>query len=201
MFLGPRRRTRRPPPIAAAGGDASPLELSLLVLPGAEAGALKELRALGVGGAEQIGRGELRVVEPGPLRPLLAAERPTAVYAVRRLGATELAGLDPGAALRAALELAGVVASLNRGRLGSYRLAVARELGRPPAKVNRLRQQLASRLGLDRSADRPDLVLVLRPGADGLELAARLPRPGEERATGGAPPTRTSRPPRTPRWS
>jgi hypothetical protein len=185
--------------MAEPGGDAGPLELSLLVPPGSEAGALKELRDLGVARVEQVGRGELRVVEPGPLRNVLAAERPLAVYAVRRLGAVELVGLDTGAALRAALELAGVVASLSRGRLDSYRLTVAHELGRPPAAVHRFGQLIGARLGLDRTVVRPDLVLLLRPGADGLELAARLPRAGEDGATGGGPPRRTSRRPRTPR--
>jgi hypothetical protein len=183
--------------MAEPGGAGSRLELSILVTPGAEAGALKELQALGVGGAEQVGRGELRVVEPGPLRPLLAAERPSAIFAVRRLGATELVGLDPEEALRAALELAGVVAGLKRGHLDTYRLTVARELGRPPSAVNRLGQQLGSRLGLDRSIDRPDVALVLRPGRDGIEMVARLPRSGESGARGGAPPGRTSPPPRT----
>jgi hypothetical protein len=184
--------------MAEAGADSSPLELQLLVPAGTEAGALKELRALGVERVEHVGRGELRLTEPGPLRTVLAAERPTAIYAVRRLAATELVGLDPETTLRAALELAGVVAGLNRGRLDGYRLTVAHELGRPPAAVHRLSQHVGARLGLERSVGRPDLVLVLRPGADGLELAARLPRKGEDAATGGAPPRRTSPLPRTP---
>src|SRR2546423_1376217 len=90
----PRRwRTPAAAPVATFGQDV-PIELDVRVRPGEEALAERELGAYGAT-VEVRERGELRVMPGGPLRPLLFAERPLAIYAVRALpGAalTDLAG-------------------------------------------------------------------------------------------------------------
>jgi hypothetical protein len=186
-----RRRSSRPPPLADAGDDAG-VELEVRVTPGAEDDALAELRALGATGGV-AGRGELRVRPGGPLRPVLAADAPLAFYAVHHLAGSDLRAVDMDALMRAALGLAGVVASLQRGKLRSYRVTAAPELAEQQRVVNQLSQQLGARLGVPRALVQPDLILLVRPAAaGGVELAARLPKPGE-RPRPPAPPPVTPR--------
>jgi hypothetical protein len=185
----------------AETGDDAGIELEVRVLPGAETDALAELRELGATG-DVAGRGELRVRPGGPLRPVLAAERPLAFYAVRGLAGADLRAVDMDALMRASLALAGVVASLQRGKLRSYRVTSAPELAEQQRVVNQLSQQLGARLGVPRAVVQPDLVLLVRLAAGGVELAARLPRPGERPRSRPPPPDAPrrrppSRPPRS----
>ena len=159
-------------------GDDAPIELEVRVRPGTEEGVLRELRELGATG-EVAGHGELRVHPGGPLRPVLAVESALAFYAVHRLAGAELRAIGEDALMRAALGLAAIVANLQRGKLRSYRVTAGPELTDEQKVVNQLGQRLGSRLGIPRALVQPELILIVRPAANGFELAARLPKAGE----------------------
>jgi hypothetical protein len=170
-----RRAPHAPPPVAAAGDEAS-LELEVRVPPGQESVAQREIGALGHE-IELRGRGELRVRPAGPMRPLLELERPLAVYAVRPLPGVGLEDADGPAVVAAAMELAAVVANLGfKGKLASYRVTTGPELVGDRRTVGRLAAAIGRRLGAAQTVVGPELILIVRQGREGLELAARLPR-------------------------
>lgn len=155
-----------------------PIELDVRVRPGEEAVAERELSAFGAT-VEVRGRGELRVLPAGPLRPLLFQERPLAIYAVRSLPGMILSDLASDAARDAAMELAAVVANLGfKGKLRTYRVTGVPDLVGDRKVLGRLSGRIGRRLGLEEATVSPDLVVIVRTRAEGLELAARLPRLG-----------------------
>ena len=146
------------------------------VRPGEEELAAKELGAFGAT-VEVRGRGELRVLPGGPLRPLLLQERPLAIYVVRALPGLILRDLGGDEARNAALELAAIVANVGfKGKLRTYRVTGAPELVGDRKILGRLSGRVGRRLGLEESPLSPDLILIVRTRPGGLELAARLPR-------------------------
>lgn len=171
-----RRRAHRAPPPMAATGDETPLELEVRVPPGQESVAEREIGALGHE-VELRGRGELRVRPAGPMRPLLQLERPLAIYAVRQLRGVGLEDADGPGAVTAAMELAAVVANLGfKGKLASYRVTTGPGLVGDRRAIGRLAATIGRRLGVAQTVVGPELILIVRQGRHGLELAARLPR-------------------------
>jgi hypothetical protein len=146
------------------------------VRPGEEELAERELAAFGAT-VEVRGHGELRVLPGGPLRPLLFQERPLAIYVVRALPGLVTRDLAGEAARNAALELAAIVANLGfKGKLRTYRVTGAPDLVGDRKILGRLSGMVGRRLGLEETPISPDLILIVRTRAGGLELAARLPR-------------------------
>lgn len=170
------RRDYRPPPQLAAPGADLRVELDIRVRPGSEPAATSELLALGARSVESRGRGELRVVPGGPIRGLLDARRSLAVYAVLPLPGTTLRDIDRAENIAAALELAGIAMSVaRRVRFDSFRVTAAPDVPGDRAALGRLAGHLGRRLRLRPVAIQPDLIVIVRSTADGLEIAMRLP--------------------------
>jgi hypothetical protein len=122
------------------------------------------------------GRGELRVEPGGPLRALLQAEQPLAIYAVRPLPGMTVRQLGGDAAREAAVELAAIVANLGfKGKLTTYRVTAGPDLAGDRSVLGRLSGNVGRRLGLVETPVSPDLILIVRTRPGGLEIAARLP--------------------------
>jgi hypothetical protein len=173
--------------------DAPEIELEVRVHPGGEKAAAAELEVLGVTGVEVTGVGTLRVPPGQKMRVVLAAERPLAVYAVRPMPGVTAKALTEYAALSAAIEVAAVAMNAPRGdHFGTYRLTIAPDIFLERGRRWRLSAMLGRRLRLDPAIASPDLVVILRTRADGLEFAARLPAPRRQSAAARPEQTRTS---------
>lgn len=142
--------------------------------------ARKELRRLGRE-ARIMAEGSAEVIEieySGALRGLLGLRSVTSVYLVRRFDVPRPRGLLGDQHLRSALALCeSVLRAHPAGSFGSLFLSAA---GADSSVLNRLKQELATRLGLAVGAEDGDLLLRLRRASagEGWELLVRIsPRP------------------------
>ena len=167
-----RGAERQPPP--------PPRRVEVVVTEGLEPLARKELRRLGRSVRLEDGGppGVIGVAYTGELRALLGLRAATSAYLVRSFAVPRPKALLGDEQLRAAVALCEAV--LRPHPPGSFRTLFLSAAGADTAVLGRLKQELATRLGLELGAEDGDLLLRLRRSQDGSgwELLARIsPRP------------------------
>ncbi len=162
-----------------------PRRIEVVTPEGLEPIARAELRRMGR--TVQLAPGEAPGVIPirysGELRALLGLRAATSVYLARGFAVPRPKALLGDEHFRAALALAETAMRLHPA--GAYRTLYLSAAGAESAVLNRLKQDMAARLGLAVGEEDGDLLLRLRRAADGAswELLARLsPRPLATRA-------------------